>query len=322
MKRIAILTSGGDAPGMNAAIRAAVRTAAEQNIEVMGVRCGFTGLVAGDFIPLGPRDVGGIIELGGTILESARCPEFCETAVRARALDQLAAHGVDGLIIIGGSGTQQGAHALSLAGARVNGVASTIDNDLCGSDMTIGVDTAVNTALEAIDRLRTTARSHRRVFIVETMGRESGYLALAAGIAGGAEVIVTPENDLPAHVVRDLILEAKRRGKQHAIVVVAEGAKNDAHTLYSALCASQSPELQPRLTILGHMQRGGRPTAFDRVLATRLAARATTLLLDGKTGLLVGLLCGSATATALGEIAGVEKTLPRELLELVDKMKL
>jgi len=321
-KRIAILTSGGDAPGMNAAIRAATRSAIERGVKVYGVRCGFSGLIQGDLIPLSARDVGGIIELGGTILESARCPEFVNATTRDMARKQLHNHGIDGLLVIGGNGSQQGAYALSQEGVSVVGVASTIDNDLVGSDITIGADTAVNTALEAIDRLRTTAKSHRRVFIVETMGRDSGYLALVSGLAGGAEVIVTPECDLPPPVVRELLEEAKRRGKRHAIVVVAEGARNDAQTLFSFLCEDAESDLKPRLTVLGHMQRGGRPTAFDRLLATRLAAKAATLLIDGQSGCLVGLLSDAATATPLADVAGVNKPLSRELLDLLDTMKL
>lgn len=307
---------------MNAAIRAAARTAIERGIDVYGVRCGFSGLIQGDFVPLTARAVGGIIELGGTILESARCPEFCDKHTRKVGRAQLRDHGIDGLIVIGGNGTQQGAYALSTEGVPVVGVASTIDNDLVGSDITIGADTAVNTALEAIDRLRTTAKSHRRVFIVETMGRDSGYLALVSGLAGGAEVVVTPECDLSPPDVRELLEEAKRRGKRHAIVVVAEGARNDAQTLFNFLCENTDSELKPRLTVLGHMQRGGRPTAFDRLLATRLAAKAASLLISGNPGCLVGLLNDVATPTPLADIAGVIKPLSRELLDLLDTMKL
>ena len=306
---------------MNAAIRAATRTAIDRGAEVFGVRCGFSGLIQGDYVRLSARDVGGIIELGGTILESARCPEFLNTEPRMRAREVLERHQLDGLIVIGGNGTQQGAFALSQEGFPVVGVASTIDNDLFGSEISIGADTAVNTALEAIDRLRTTARSHRRVFIIETMGRHSGYLALASGLAGGAEVIVTPECDLSPSEVMELLKEAKRRRKRHAIIVVAEGARNDAMSL-STYLSEAVPELRPRLTVLGHLQRGGRPSAFDRLLATRLAAKAATLLLEGQAGCLVGLRNGEPSATPLSDVAGVTKPMPEELLRLLESMRL
>jgi 6-phosphofructokinase 1 len=193
MKRIAVLTSGGDAPGMNAAIRAMVRTGLAAGCEVIGVRRGYAGLAEGDFRPLGARDVGGIIQLGGTVLGSARFPEFRTEAGRARALDTLGRNGIEGLVVIGGNGSQSGAHALASAGCPVVGVASTIDNDLYGSDITVGVDSALNVALEAVDRLKVTASSHHRAFLVEVMGRDCGYLALMTGIAGGAELVLIPE---------------------------------------------------------------------------------------------------------------------------------
>jgi len=322
MKRIAVLTSGGDAPGMNAAIRAVVRCAAERGVETLGVRCGYAGLVADDMAPLTPRDVGGIIELGGTVLETARCPEFQQPEVRARAAENLARRGAGGLVVIGGNGSQAGALALAEEGTAVIGVASTIDNDLSGTDLTIGVDTALNVALESIDRIRTTARSMRRVFIVEVMGRECGYLALAAGLAGGAEVIVAPECDLEPADVAARLESAGERGKRRAIVVVAEGARNNAHRLFEHFRAHHGALLDPRLTVLGHVQRGGRPTAFDRLLATRLAARAVELLLDGTRSHLVGLCQGVASATPLKEVVGRPKVLPPELLALAETLAL
>ena len=322
MKRIAVLTSGGDAPGMNAAIRAATRTAVERGVEVVGVRQGYAGLIQGDFRRLTARDVAGIIELGGTMLESKRCQEFKTPEGRAQAVTCLHEAEIDGVIVIGGDGSQAGALALSELGVAVNGVASTIDNDLYGSDMTIGVDTALNIALEAIDRLRTTASSHRRMFIVEVMGRDCGYLALAAGLAGGAEVIVAPERDMSPATVLELLHTAHRRGKRHAIVVVAEGAQTNGQGLYRYLVESQEPYFEPRLTVLGHVQRGGHPSAFDRLLATRLAARAADLLLNGETGNLIGLRDGAATPTPLSEIVGKVKPLPVELLTLAETMQL
>jgi 6-phosphofructokinase 1 len=322
MQRIAILTSGGDAPGMNAAIRAATRTAAERGVEVFGVRRGYAGLIEGDFTSLTARDVSGIIELGGTILETARCLEFKTQAGQDQALAALCRQGIEGLIVIGGNGSQKGSLDLSRAGLPVNGVASTVDNDLYGSEMTLGVDTALNIALEAIDRLRTTASSHRRLFIVEVMGRKCGYLALTAGLAGGAEVIVTPECDIPPCEVMERLHEAHRRGKRHAIVVVAEGAATHGQALYRYLAEDTEAYFEPRLTILGHVQRGGHPWAFDRLLATRLAARATDLLLQGQAGNLIGLLDGVATPTPLSEIADKVKPLPPELLALAQTMQL
>jgi len=322
MKRIAILTSGGDAPGMNAAIRAATRIAIENGAEVFGVQRGYAGLSAGDLIPLSARDVGGILERAGTVLESARSLEFKTAEGVNRPVENLEKFGAGGLIVIGGHGSQAGALSLSKKGVPVNGVASTIDNDLAGSDMTIGVDTALNVALEAIDRLRATASSHHRMFIVEVMGRDCGYLALAAGLAGGAEVIITPEHDVPAVEVVKRIHEAAQRNKRHAMIVVAEGSKNTASTLHDMLLHDPDYCFEPRLTILGHVQRGGTPSAFDRLLATRLAARATQLLLEDNSGNLVGLLNGCATATPLAEVVGKHKPLPAELLFLADAMKL
>jgi len=322
MQRIAVLTSGGDAPGMNAAIRAATRTAVEHGAQVVGVRRGYAGLIEGDFVPLTARDVAGIIELGGTILESDRCLEFKTPAGRSKAAAALNRAGIQGLIVIGGDGSQTGALEFSKEGFAVNGVASTIDNDLHCSDITIGVDTALNVALEAIDRLRTTASSHRRLFVVEVMGRHCGYLALAAGLAGGAEVIVAPERDMSPEQVVQLLLEARQRGKRHAVVVVAEGAQTNGNVLFQYLKDRHFSDYDPRLTILGHAQRGGRPGAFDRLLATRLAARATQMLLRGESGYLIGFLNGAATPTPLIDVIGTPKPLPAEFLSLADTMQL
>src|SRR5580765_7303054 len=231
MKRIAVLTSGGDAPGMNAAIRTIVRLGIAEGWEVFGVRNGYSGLVDERIDPLGARDVGGILQRGGTFLGSARFPQWAEHPVRAKALENLTARGIEALVVIGGNGSQTGAYALSQMGFPVVGVASTIDNDLPCTEITIGVDTALNIALESIDRLRVTASSHKRAFVVEVMGRNCGYLALMAGIAGGAEAIVVPEAEVePETIVAD-IESAYARGKAHALVVVAEGARNNATRL-------------------------------------------------------------------------------------------
>src|SRR5256886_4428165 len=242
MKRIAVLTSGGDAPGMNAALRAVVRVGATQGLEVIGVRQGYTGLISGLLQPLGPRDVAGIIHLGGTMLGSTGANEFRTPEGRDCALRVLGQNRVDGLVVIGGNGSLSGAHALSQAGFPVVGVASTIDNDVNGADITIGVDTALNTALEAIDRLKTTASSHQRAFVVEVMGRAHGYLALTSGIAGGADVVVIPGVESDPHAVAAALRDAYARGKRHAMVVVAEGAKWNATALANYVTNHRSEE--------------------------------------------------------------------------------
>src|SRR3954468_2783802 len=271
MERIAILTSGGDAPGMNAAGRAATRAALARGWEVFGVKNGYAGLVADTIDPLHARDVGGIIQRGGTVLGSARAPEFAQEEGRSKALHNLAARGIEALIVIGGNGSQTGSHSLHRAGYPVVGIASTIDNDLYGTDLTIGVDTAINVTVEAIDRLRTTGSSHQRAFLVETMGRNCGYIALMTGIAGGAEVIVTPECEVEPHDVVERLSAAYSRGKTHAIVVVAEGSKHNARAMMDYFHEQRETiGFGLRVTTLGRVVRGGAPTAADRVLATRL----------------------------------------------------
>ncbi|HVL35692.1 MAG TPA: ATP-dependent 6-phosphofructokinase [Burkholderiales bacterium] len=321
MKKIAVLTSGGDAPGMNAAVRAVVRGGLAQGWEVFGVRNGFAGLVSGTLEPLAARDVGGIIQRGGTLLGSARCPEFKEPAGRAKALGHLAARGVDALVVIGGNGSQTGSAALDREGFQVVGVASTIDNDLYGTDVSIGSDTAINITLEAIDRLRTTASSHQRAFAVETMGRDCGYIALMAGIAGGAEVIALPEQEIKPAEVAERLRAGYQRGKTHALAVIAEGARCGVKELmqhYAEARASIGFEL--RVTRLGHVVRGGAPSAADRVLATRLGAAAVERLARGEHGVLVGSLCSEIAATPLAEVAGRTRPANAALLELARVM--
>jgi 6-phosphofructokinase 1 len=317
MRRISVLTSGGDAAGMNAAIRAVVRTGLDSGMEVFGVRNGYGGLIAGDFVPLSARDVGGIIQLGGTMLRSGRCREFKTKEGRARALENLSAKKIDALVVIGGDGSQTGASLLSQTGFPVVGIASTIDNDLCGSEITIGVDTALNVALESIDRLKVTASSHRRAFLVEVMGRNCGYLALMAGITGGAEVIVIPEREIePEEVAREL-RAAYDRGKAHAIAVVAEGAHYNASAL-SAYFQQHKERLgfELRVTTLGHVQRGGAPGAFDRLLATRFGVAAVRQLELNNHGVLVGLINGEVVATPLADVIANRKPLDLQLLEV------
>jgi 6-phosphofructokinase 1 len=323
MRRIAVLTSGGDAPGMNAAVRAVTRAALGKGWDVCGVRNGYAGLLADAIVPLAARDVGGIVQRGGTFLGSARCPEFAQPAGRAQALANLAARGVDALVVIGGNGSQSGAAALAREGVATVGVPSTIDNDLYGTDVSIGADTAINVTLEAIDRLRTTASSHHRAFVVETMGRDCGYIALMAGIAGGAEVIAIPEREVEAGEVAERLRAAYRRGKTHALVVVAEGARHGVQGLLK-LYGEQKDTIgfELRLTRLGHVVRGGAPTAADRVLATRLGAAAVEMLAAGRHGMLLGMQRGEIATTPLAEIAGRMRPADARLVELARAMAL
>ncbi|HXF82805.1 MAG TPA: ATP-dependent 6-phosphofructokinase [bacterium] len=317
MRRIAVLTSGGDAPGMNAAIRAVVRAGLAQGWEVYGVRLGYAGLIAGELFPLTARDVGGIMQQAGTVLRSARAPAFMEPDGRRRALDVLERAGVDALIVIGGSGSQAGAHALSREGLAVVGIASTIDNDLYGTEMSIGVDTALNIGLEAIDRLKATASALQRAFLVEVMGRDCGYLALMVGLAGGAEAVVVPEFETDPEVLVDDLRAAYERGKAHSIVVVAEGARYNAERLSRYFQEHRDRiGFTVRATILGHVQRGGVPTAFDRLLATRFGAAAVAELAAGRHGVMVGLSRGEITTVPLADVVSRRKTLDPRLLEL------
>ncbi len=321
MSHLAVLTSGGDAPGMNAAIRAVVRAGIAQGWTVSGVRHGFAGLLGGELIPLGPRDVGGIIQQGGTILGSARCEAFKTPVGREQALGVLKARGVTGLVVIGGNGSQMGANMLAKAGFAVVGVASTIDNDLPGSDITIGVDTALNIALEAIDRLKVTASSHERAFLVEVMGRDCGYLALVAGIAGGAEAIVIPEMETSPEALAQELYASRERGKRHAIVVVAEGARHNARALAQYFRENEKRlGFDLRVTQLGHVQRGGSPGAFDRLLATRLGAEAVRRLVAGEAGVLVGQLKGVVSSTPFDDVAAGTKPLDPSLFALARMM--
>jgi 6-phosphofructokinase 1 len=317
MKRIAVLTSGGDAPGMNAAIRAVVRTGLDKGWEVFGVRHGYVGLVNDNVVSLEARVVGGIIQQGGTMLGSSRCPEFKTEEGRLKALRTIQQRGIDALVVIGGDGSQAGAYALSEMGYPVVGVASTIDNDLYGSAITIGVNTALDVAIEAIDRIKVTASSHERAFIVEVMGRECGYLALMSGIAGGADAIIIPEAEMDPESAATILRAAYGRGKTHALVVVAEGAKSNAEKLTHYFQEHRERlGFDLRVTILGHVQRGGAPGSFDRLLATRLGSAATEHLARGEHGLLIGLIEDKVTATSLREVVTNKKKLDLHLLEL------
>jgi 6-phosphofructokinase 1 len=299
-RRYAVLTGGGDAPGMNAAIRAVVRTGLNYEIETLGIRLGYKGLLEANFTPLSARDVGGIIQQGGTILGTARCAEIKTPEGVQQAISVLKENSIDGLVVIGGSGSQAGAAALAAQGIRVVGVASTINNDLCGSDISIGVDTALNVALEAIDRIKITASSHHRAFLVEVMGRDCGYLALMAGIAGGAEAIIVPEAELDPELLADKFRETYKRGKAHAIAVIAEGAVFNAHKLAGFFKTHEERlGFDLRVITLGHIQRGGSPSAFDRLLGTRFGAAAVECLHHESHGVLIGLQKGDITSTPL-----------------------
>lgn len=317
LKKIAVLTSGGDAPGMNAAIRAVVRTGIARGCGVYGVRHGYRGLIDGDIREMGLRDVGGIIQQGGTILGSARCPEFKTVEGRQQAIENLTKLGVEGLVVIGGNGSQTGGHALNAMNFPTIGVASTIDNDLIGSDITIGVDTALNIALEAIDRLKVTASSHRRAFLVEVMGRDCGYLALMSGIAGGAEAIIVPEAETRPEAVSEILRQSYARGKTNGIIVVAEGAKYPADVLMKYF--RDHEELlgfELRATTLGHVQRGGAPTAFDRLLATRIGSAAADMLIGGTHGVVVGMIKSAIATTPYEDVIGRTKSIDIKLWEL------
>jgi 6-phosphofructokinase 1 len=316
MKNIAVLTSGGDAPGMNAAIRAVTRSALDLGMSVFGVRQGWQGLVDGQFRQLSARDVGGIIQVGGTFLGSARSAEFREESGRSKALRHLAQSNIDGVVVIGGNGSQTGSYMLSQLGVHVVGVASTIDNDLLGTDISIGSDTAINVTLEAIDHLRTTGSSHNRAFLVETMGRDCGYLAMMAGLAGGAEVISTPEFEVPSSEIAQRLHAAYERGKTHAIVVIAEGVKENATKILAYFDANKRTGFELRTTTLGHVVRGAPPSAFDRLLATRLGVHAVKSLSDGETGVLIGWQKNEVTRTPLVDVIGRTKAVDTELLEL------
>jgi 6-phosphofructokinase 1 len=321
MKTIAVLTSGGDAPGMNAAIRSVVRAGLDDGVDVFGVQDGYQGLIDDRMSYLSPREVGGIMQAGGTFLGSARCEEFRTVEGRQKAIDNMARRGIEALVVIGGNGSQGGSYDLMQMGFPVVGVASTIDNDLEGSDLTIGVDTAINVALEAIDRLKVTAESHRRAFLVEVMGRSCGYVALMAGIAGGAEVVVIPEHEVTPEDVAKELRAAYERGKNHAMVVVAEGAQNNAERLIDHFSHDPAATgFRLRATILGHVQRGAHPTAADRLLGTRLGEGAVRALQRGEYGVLVGLRANRVTTTPLDEIVGHQKPIDLALFELANIM--
>ena len=317
VRKIGVLTSGGDAPGMNACIRAIVRCGARSKLEVVGIRRGYAGLLEDDFIKLGPRSVANIIHRGGTFLETARCEEMKTADGIKKAIQNLHRENIEGLITIGGDGTFRGAVAVAEAGEiKVIGIPGTIDNDIYGTDYAIGFDTAINTALSAIDKIRDTAGSLQRPFFIEVMGRERGFIALDVGIAGGAESILIPETETK---IEELCLDMRRnfkKGKKSSIVIVAEG--DEAGGVFPvAQQVWERLKLDYRVCVLGHIQRGGSPTARDRILASKLGAAAMDALVNGKSGYMVGELKGQITLTPLRETWEKRKELDNNLLQLM-----
>jgi len=316
---LGVLTSGGDSPGMNATIRAVVRTALFHDATALGVVSGFEGLINGEYRPLGARDVGGIIQRGGTILQTRRSQRFFEKSYQREAIRNMSLAGMDGLIVIGGEGSMHGAHALAEQGVKVVGIPASIDNDIWGTNMAIGVDTAMNTIMEAVDKLRDTASSHSRAFLIETMGRGCGYLAVMAGIVCGAEIVLIPEVPTTVQEVAASLEDAYRRGKTHAIVMVAEGANIKTNELSAAIDA-MDVGFKTRVTILGHIQRGGGPTAFDRMLAARMGTAAVQGILKGETDSMVGLKGQSMEFIPFEQVIGHQRAANMEYYEMARKL--
>jgi 6-phosphofructokinase 1 len=312
---LGLLTSGGDSPGMNPCIRAVVRAAAAHDAQVIGIMDGYEGLINGEFRPLGPRDVGGIMQRGGTILQTRRSKRFLEKTYQREAIRNMNSAGMEGLIVIGGEGSLKGAHALAAQGVRVVGIPGSIDNDIWGTDMAIGVDTAMNTIMDAIDKLRDTASSHGRAFLVEVMGRGCGYLAVLAGIVSGAEMVITPESPVSVEEVAKAVEGAYTRGKTHAIIIVAEGANLKVVDLAKAL-DDMDVGFTTRVTILGHIQRGGSPTAFERMLATRMGVKAVEALVSGQTDVMVALQGRTMGLVPLTEVTSKTRSINPEYFEM------
>lgn len=317
MKRIAVMTSGGDAPGMNAAIRAVVRTALYHNLQIYGIRRGYQGMIEGDIFEMDTTSVSNIIQRGGTILKTARSKDFTTVEGRKKAFQQLKKHEIEGLVLIGGDGTFKGAnvffkeHSLPAVG-----IPGTIDNDIAGTDYTLGFDTAVNTAVEAIDKIRDTAEAHDRMFVVEVMGRDAGYIALNSGIACGAEDILVPEKDTDFKAVLKRISNDKRRKKLVNIIVVAEGDDFGGADIVKQKIVEKFPNIDVRATILGHIQRGGSPSYFDRVQASRMGYAAINALIDGKTQVMIGLESQKIILTPFENAIKQHAPLDLEMLEM------
>ncbi len=318
MKKIGVLTSGGDSPGMNAAVRAVVRAGIANNVDVYGIGRGYQGMIDGDIRPLAARDVSGIINRGGTILRTARCKAFMEPEGRALAAAQLANFGIEGIVVVGGDGSYRGAQALHQEhGIRCIGLPGTIDNDIGGTEYTIGFDTALNIAMDAIDRVHDTAESHDRVFFVEVMGRHSGFIAVMSAIAGGAEEVLAPEEPTSIAKLVENMRAARQRGKTSLIVVVAEGDDAGDAIRVAKEVAETSEFKDSRVTVLGHIQRGGSPTAFDRILATRMGVRAVEALLAGETGKMVAVQDQKMVLRPLSDTWETKTTLDPDLIRIV-----
>ncbi len=315
--RIGVLTSGGDAPGMNAAVRAVARTALALGWEVAGIEVGYRGLLEGRIRRMDSRAVGGILQRGGTVLGTARSTEFATPDGQERAVRRLAEAGIEGLVVIGGNGSLTGGMRLGERGVAVVGLPATIDNDVWGTDTAIGVDTALNTALEAIDRIKDTAGSHRRAHVVEVMGRDCGYLALMSAIAGGAEAVLVPEVEPRPEEIMSAFRMSWEQGKPHFIVVAAEGAVFTAEQ-FNDFVNGSAEAFESRLTVLGHVQRGGSPTAFDRILSSRLGTAAVRALADGESGVMIGLQGRRTERVPLDEVAGQVRPLDPELYEMAE----
>ncbi|QUL99065.1 MAG: 6-phosphofructokinase [Candidatus Fermentithermobacillus carboniphilus] len=315
--KIGVLTSGGDAPGMNAAIRAVVRRAISLGLEVYGIRRGYDGLLDGDMYPMNVSSVADIIHRGGTILHTARSERFMQPEGQDLAAARIRGAGLYGVIVIGGEGSFRGMVELNRRGVRAVGVPGTIDNDIPYTDYSIGFDTAVNTGVEAVNRLRDTATSHERIFVVETMGRHSGQLALAVGVAGGAESILIPEVPLEIEEICSRLRRGLERGKKHSIIVVAEGAGKGFDV---ARQIEQCMGTEIRVTVLGHVQRGGTPTAFDRLLASRLGAKAVDVLYEGGSGLMIGIRGTELVTTPMEKVLEGKKEIDMELYRLAEDL--
>lgn len=315
MKTIGVLTSGGDSPGMNAAIRAVVRTGLDRDIKVMGIKRGYTGLINGEIFGLERSNVADIIQRGGTVLKTSRSAEFMTEEGQKKAVNIIKAFSIDGMVLIGGDGTFRGAQRLAKLGIPVVGVPGTIDNDLAYTDYTIGFDTAVNTVLDAINKIRDTASSHERVSVVEVMGRHCGDIALYAGLAGGAECIIVPEIGYKKEDILRKILEGKQRGKVHNLIVIAEGAGGTSELVK---VIEEVTGIEARASILGYIQRGGSPTCNDRLLASRMGYQAVELLLKGKVNRLVGIRHNKIVDVDIEEALSMERKFDEKLYEIAD----
>ncbi|MCI5083939.1 MAG: 6-phosphofructokinase [Saprospiraceae bacterium] len=319
IKRIAVFTSGGDAPGMNAAVRAVVRTATYHDLHVYGIYRGYEGMIEGDLRRLEPRNVGNIIHRGGTILKTARSQRFREAAGRKQAFESLQAFDIDGCIAIGGDGTFTGASVFSKEhDIPFIGVPGTIDNDLYGTDYTIGFDTAINTAVEAVDKIRDTADSHNRLFFVEVMGRNSGYIALHTGIGSGAGCVLIPENDMGIDQLIDILKKGAKRKKLFSVVIVAEGSPHGGAGEIAAKVQEQFDFYDTKVTIIGHLQRGGSPTCLDRVLASRLGYHAVEALIAGRSSEMVGIINDKVTYTPFEEAIAKSKPVNDDLVKMAE----